>query len=169
MIIRDADVLPMVEPSPTNQYPAEQPTHDQRVDTVVAIPDTHLVRSETKDFLGDHCHSVEPQTPPIPRISISERRVRSGPDGSVIFEAQLTRNAHHQDFYASRWFRFIQIFSLVIVVLAAFVVFILSSLLTRVDIFGSEAVFLLPVIFLSPVFLFLCIVVGGVFKSKVFR
>ena len=169
VITRDADALPMVELSPINQNPAEQSTHYQRDDTVAMVADIHLVRSETEDFFGDYRHSMEQQTLPNTCISRSDGRARREPDSSRITGARLTWKAHHQDFYASKWFRSLQIFFIVSVIAVAGVVFWMSSSL-GVDIFGPRAAFFfIPLIFLSPVFLYLCVVVGGVFKSRVFR
>lgn len=167
---QDADTLHMVELSPVVQSSAAQLAHDQPGDEVTAVPDLILVRADTEQRLGDGHDAAEQrahQGPP--QLLTSTCPAGTRPYNYQTSEEPRTWRAHHQDFYASKWFRFLEIIVIVSVIVVAVVVFLFASPGFEIDLFGPFAKYLSLVIFLSPVAFFLCIVVGGVFTSKLFR
>lgn len=92
-------------------------------------------------------------------------------DDSLKSEASPTWRAHHQDFYTLKWFRSIQIFIIVSVILVAFVLYLFVSPVFDFDLFGiaPPAFLISTTTFLSPVSLLFGMVIFGIFRSKVFR
>lgn len=163
---QDADPLHIIELLPVNQPSAGQVTHEQHDDTSAEASVEHLVRADTEQCLGDEISSGSPnpggfhlRTSHLPTI----RRL----DGRSTSKASPMWRAYHQDFYASKWFRSIQIFIIVSVILVALVLYLFVSPVVNIDIFDMIPVLIF--LFFSPIICVFCIVIGGIFRSKVFR
>lgn len=166
---QDAVSLQTIELSHMIQPSAGQVVHEQHDDTAAEFPDRYLVRADTERLLGDDHISAEQPTPESLGILTSHSSTNRRPDISLISEISPTWTAHRQDFYTSKWFRSIQILIIVSVILVAIVIYLLVSPVLEIDIFASYSIFISLPTFLSPVLILLCIVVGGIFRSKVFR
>ena len=170
---QDADTLRMVDFSSVVQSSAAQFRDDQHDHEVVAIPDPHLARAAIEQLPGDGHDAVGQQALQGPGLLTSSWPAGRRLDSQLPAEGSPTWRAHHQDFYASKWFRVIETFIVVSVVFVATVVFVFNSPGLELDLFASipnfMSTFVLTTTFLLPVFLLLYIVVSGIFKSRVFR
>ena len=143
--------------------------HEQHDDTAAESSDRYLVRADTEQLLGDDHTSAEQTTPESLRTLTSDSSTDREQDNSLTTEVSPTWRAHHQDFYASKWFRSIQIFIIFSVTVVALMIYLYASPIFDYDIFASDyAVISLPT-FLGPIFVLCFLVVGGLFRSKVFR
>ena len=154
---------------------AAQVMHGQDADTVADVADAHLVRADTEHVLGGTNHLAERTT-----LGNLHAWTPYSPGGRNPLESSTrskecpTWRAHHQDFYASKWFRSIQIFTICSVIIVALILYMfVSPAFVDVlvgDIFSSFLIIgvLLPV-FLGPVAILLLIVVGGMRWSKIFQ
>ena len=150
---------------------ARQMMHGQDDDTVDGVADVHLVRADTEHLLGDANHMAERTSlGNLPAWTPHSPEERSPPKSSTTSKACLTWRAHHQDFYASKWFRSIQIFIIGCVIAVALILYVLVSPPLGADLFTFPAVIwvFLP-LFLGPIPILLLLVVGGMLCSKVFQ
>ena len=150
---------------------AGQMMHGQDDDTAAVVADQHLVRADTEQRLGDENHLAERTT-----LGILHAWTPHSPGGRSPPESLTTSNsfptwrAHHQDFYASKWFRSIQIFIICSVITVALILYLFVSPLFNADVFTfSGIIYILPPVFLGPVAILLFLVVGGMRWSKVFQ
>lgn len=150
-----------IELTPMTRSPAGQTTHEPHEDTAASGPDILLLRADTEQRLGDDQTPVEQSNPLL--APHSPRGDHSTP------EVSPTWRGHYQDFYVSKWFRSMPIFIIVSVILVALLLYIFASPLFDTDLFSSYEYLISVPTFLGPVFFFFCLVVGGVFGSKVFR
>ncbi len=124
---------------------------------------------------NDH-NSMEHLTPRSSPVLMSDLLTVRGP-GSILTSGSLpTWSAHRQDFYASKWFRSVLLYIICSIIAEALVIFILLSPAVGFDPFGTEfddgvtvlGIFIFPMI-VAPIFFLLWIVIGGMFRSKLFR
>ena len=155
--------------------PAGQVMHGQDGDTVADVADAHLVRADTEHVLGDTNHLPERTT-----LGNLHAWTPHSPGGRTPLSSPTSKEcptwrAHHQDFYASKWFRSIQIFTICTVIIAALILYLFVSPALEEytdigDLFASYGIlFVLLPIFLGPVAILLFVVVGGMRWSKVFQ
>ena len=139
-------------------------------DTTAGVADAHLVRADTEHFLGDANHVGE-------RTSLGNLHAwtphsaegRSPPKSLTTSKACLTWRAHHQDFYASKWFRSILIFIICTVAAMALVLYLFASPPLHFDIFSPVGISFFLIFLLSPVAILLLVVLGGMRWSKIFQ
>ncbi len=145
----------------TLRSPTRQVTHERHDNTAADLSDRGLARADTKQSLGDE-HSLARQ--PIPGdLHLRTPHLPTTTRGS---EVSLTWRAHHQDFYTSKWFRSIQIWIIVSIIVVAIVLYLFISPVLSVDIFASPDVETISnslLTFLSPVLGLFFILVGGIF------
>ena len=145
--------------------------HGQDDNTAADVSDVHLIRADTEHLLGD-TNQVTEGSPlgSLPAGTPHSPGGRSPPESLMTSRNLITWRAHHQDFYASKWFRSIQIFVIGIVVAVALVLFLLVSPLVDADLFTFPGVIwiFLP-LFLGPIPILFLVVVGGMRWSKVFQ
>lgn len=170
---QNEDVLYSVELSPIVPSSIGQLSADQQDDTMAASANVHLVRADTEQCPRGDLNAAEQQTPQGPEVLTSVWPAGRRPYNYPISEEMQRWRAHHQDFYTSKWFRSLEISIIVSVIVVAIVVFLFTLPFFTIDLFASPAkpfsTIVSTMTFLSPVFLLLCLVVGGIFKSKVFR
>lgn len=170
---RVAQALPTIDLSLMIQSSHRQMTHEEHDDTAGDDSDQHLVKTDNEQRLGDNHTSAGHLTPHNLCLPRSDLPTGRNSDDSSTSELSSTWRAYHQDFYASMWFRGVQIFVIIYIILVAFVLCLYISPILDIDLFASppnlSSTLDSILIFLSWVFLLLCIVVGGMFKSKVFR
>lgn len=166
---QDAGPLHMIELSHMIQRSTTQVAHEQHDDTAANIPERYLVRADTEQRLGDHHTPAEEPTPGSLRTLTSQSSTGREQNSSLTTEVSPRWRAHHQDFYSSKWFRSIQIFIIVSVILVAVLIFTCAVPSSYFDLFASYDLIISLPTFSIPVFIFLCTVVGGIFTSKVFR
>ena len=149
---QDTDEPHVIELSPLTESSAGQSTHNQHDDTEAAATGPLVVGATTEQRLCSNQSS-------------NRNRMLHVSDSNT-----TAWRAHHQDFYASKWFRSLEIFIIVSIILVAFVIFVLSSPLYVVDFdsLGGFFFIFLPT-FSASFFVLLCVVIGGILKSKVFR
>lgn len=163
----------MIELSPTSQSSVREETYNQHSLTATTS-EPQLVRSHTVRSLDNNHNSAEHLTQQSSHELTSDLPIVRGPGNVLTFDSLPTWRAHHQDFYASKWFRSVLIYIIFSIIAVALVIFILDSPLVGFDPFsagpaaGSVVIFPLPML-LTPVFFFLCIVIGGIFWANVFR
>ena len=148
---QDADEPHVIELSPLTESPAGQSTHNQHDDTEVAATDPLVVGAATEQRL---CSD---------QSSNGNRMLHVSDSNTTPWRA------HHQDFYASKWFRSLEIFIIVNIILVAFVIFVSISLLVGLDFDDYRGIVIWLPTFSVTFLTLLCLVIGGVFKSKVFR
>ena len=140
-------------------------------DTAADASDLHLARAGTEHLLGDANHLGE-RSPPgsLPAWTPHYLGERSPLESLMTSKVFPTWRAHHQDFYASKWFRSIQIFIIGIVIAVALILYVLVSPLVDADLFTFPGVIwvFLPLL-LGPIPVFLSVVVGGMWWSRVFQ
>lgn len=155
---------------------AGQMMHGQDDDTAADVADAHLVRADPEHLLGDADHLAE-------RTSLGNLHSwtphspgnRSLPESLTTSKAYPTRRAHHQDFYASKWFRSVQILIICSVITVALILYLFVSPLKLAVLYGNDifdsfgiVYYLLP-LSLGPVAILFLVVVGGMRWSKVFQ
>ena len=148
---------------------AGQMMHGQDDDAAADVAEAHVVRADTENLLGDANYVAD-------RISLGSPLARtphspgdrSPAESSMTSKLFPTWRAYHQDFYASKWFRSIQIFNIVSVISVAFVIFVFGT--DPGDLFDISGItYILLPLFLAPIPILLSIVVGGMRWSKVFQ
>ena len=169
-----SDPLLMTELPLMGIVTAGQMTHGQDDDAAADVTEAHVVRADTEHVLGDANHVAERTslgnhnawTPHFPRG-------RSPSKSLTTSKACPTWRAHHQDFYASKWFRTILIFIIFSVIAVALVLYLFVSppLNAYIDVFSDlfDFTLLLLPAFLSPVGILLLVVLGGMRWSKIFQ
>ena len=163
---QDADPLHIIELMPVIQPSAGQVTQEQHDDTAAETSHKHLARTDTEQFLGDEITPMEsPFSQSLPsRLPTDRRRT-----DRLMSKASPTWRGYHQDLNASKWFKSIQIFIIFSVIVVALVLYLFISPIFATDIFATQFIFILIYLFLSPILGVFCIVIGGIFRSKVFR
>ena len=169
-----SDPLLVDQLPPVRTVSAGQMMHRQVANTAADVDDAHLVRADTEHLLGDTDHMAEQislgsllaRTPHSPRD-------RRPPESSMTLKAFPAWRAHHQDFYASSWFRSILMFIICSVITVALILYLFVSPpieYVLADVFAPDGIILvlLP-LFLGPLTIFLLVVVGGMRWSKVFQ
>lgn len=151
---QDAGSLQTIELSHMIQPSVGQVVHEQHDDTATEFLDRSLVRADTEQLLCDNRTSTEQPSPDSLRILTSHSPTNWRPDINLISEVSPTWTAHHQDFYASKWFRSIQIFIIGSVIGVALVIYLFASPLVGYDIFALYAIYTSLPTFLSPIFFF---------------
>lgn len=152
------ELSPMIQPSPAHV------THERHDDTAADLSDGQLLRADTEECLG------EEQTQPILgnlHVRTSNLPTSEEPDSHLTSELSPAWKAHHQDFYASKWFRCIQIFIIVSVISVAPTIY--GCFAIGIDLLGPYMDIIKMPLFLFPIVVFFCIIIGGIFRSKVFR
>ena len=172
---RASDPLRVNQLRPMKKLFAGQIMQGQDDDTAVDVADAHLVRADTEHLLGDANHVAD-------RTSLGSLRAwtphslggKSPPDSLTTSKACPTWRAHHQDFYASKWFRSIQILMICSVIGVALILYLFASPVFGpgfiLDLFDSYAaiLILLPTV-LGPTIILSMVVAGGMRWSKVFQ
>ena len=166
-----SDPLVVTELPLVKIFTGRQMMHGPDDDAAADVAETHLVRADTEHLLGDANHVAEQtslgnlhaRTPHSPEG-------RTPPKSLTTSKACLTWRAHHQDFYASKWFRSIPILIICSVIEIALVLYVFASPPSDWDIFSSAAgSFILLIFSLCPVAILLLVVLGGMRWSKVFQ
>lgn len=164
---QNAHPLHSFELSPKVQSSVGRLPHEQHDAIMVDASDKHLVSVD----IYDDPTSVDQLDQKKGCLPTSDSLIGRRTDDSLKSEASPTWRAHHQDFYISKWFRSIQIFIIVSVILVALVLYLFVSPVFDFDLFGTAppAFLISTMTFLSPVSLLFCIVVLGIFRSKISR
>lgn len=143
--------------------------HEQHDGAATGYSDRYLVRADTEQSVG----AVGQLNPGSLLLQTSQLPATGPPDDSLTSEELLKWRAQHQDFYASKWVRSIQIWIISSIIVVALVLYIFVSPVVGFDLFASPPNFGSTIIstltFLSPVLGLFFILVGGIFWSKVFR
>ena len=142
-----------IEHAPAIQSRTGHVTHEQHDGAATGYSDRYLVRADTEQSVG----VVEQLNPGILLLQMSQLPTTGPPDDSLASEELLKWRAHHQDFYASKWFRSIQIWIIFSIIVVALVLYIIVSPVESFDLFASPPSF--GTILIST-FLFLGPVVG---------
>ena len=163
---QDEDPSHMIELLPmSTMSSAGQLTHEQYGE----VADEDMVRVDTEHYLAHDHRPAEQSTLRNSHLRTSHLPTVAWSDNSLTAEASPTWRAHHQDFYLSKWFRSILISIIVLVNLVAFLVYLFVSPLFDIDLFSTDDVYISPATFFGPILIILCISIGGIFWSKVFK
>lgn len=160
-----AQEMGMIQSSPTLQPPTGHMTHEQHDhhdDTLGGSSNEHLVRADTEQRQGDEDTSARQLNFANLHLVTSPLLVVGKPDNSMIFEESPTGRADHQDFYASKWFKFIQI-SIIINMILCFT----ALCFIEADSWNTAVYF--AYIIIVSFFVLLCVIVGGMFRSNFLR
>lgn len=160
-----AQKMGIIQSSPTIQPPTGHMTHEQHDhhdDTLGDSSNENLVRADTEQRQVDEDTSARQLNFANLHLVTSPLLVVGKPGNSMIFEESPRGRADHQDFYASKWFKFIQI-SIIFNMILCFT----ALCFIEADAWSTALIFayIITVSFL----VLLCGTVGGMFRSNVLR
>ncbi len=122
--------------------------------------------------LDNNHNSMEHLTQQSSHVLMSDLPTVRGRGNVLPSDLLPTWRSHDQDFYDSKWFRSVLLYIIFSIIAVALVIFILVSLIPVFDpfspgLFGGLIV-IMPML-AAPVTTLLCIVIGGMLRSKLFR
>lgn len=160
-----AQEMGMIQSSPTVQPLTGHITHEQHDhhdDTLGDSSNRHLVRADTEQRQGDEHTSARQLNFANLHLVTSPLLVVGKPDNSMISKESPTGRADHRDFYASKWFKSIQI-SIIINMILCFTVLCFAEA-------GSwNTAIVFAYIIVVSFFVLLCVLTGGMFRSNFLR